>query len=279
MPWLPGKDYEGKSKAGPYGDFVVHVDDTLGRIVKALDDGKLSENTLLICTSDNGGFWFPEDIQRWKHRSNAHLHGQKSDLWEGGHRVPFIARWPGRIPAGSTSDEVICLTDLLATAASLVGSALPDDAGEDSFDLTPVLLGKKLNRPVREGTIHQSGDGTLAIRQGPWRLANALGSHGFSKPQNIKPKAGEPQGELYNLADDPMEKTNLWLERPEVVKRLTELLEKYRAEGRSRPRQGTIGYDPSGTYQTQIVTWCPAPCRSLSDWLTRTSRPLTPASH
>jgi arylsulfatase A-like enzyme len=237
MPWLPTKPYEGKSKAGPYGDFVVQVDDTLGRVMKALDDGKMADNTLLIFTSDNGAYWIPEDIQRWKHRANGNLHGQKSDLWEGGHREPFIARWPGKIAAGSVSNETICLTDLLATAAALNGKRLPDDAGEDSFSLLPVLLGKKLKQPLREATVHHSGDGTFAIRQGPWRLANALGSHGFSKPQNIKAKPGEAQGELYNLVEDPTEKTNLWLQQSEVVKRLTTLLEKYKSEGRSRLRE------------------------------------------
>jgi arylsulfatase A-like enzyme len=235
-PWLPTAEFEGKSGAGPYGDFVAQVDAVTGRVLKALDDAKLADDTLVIFTSDNGAHWLPSDIEKWKHRANDGWRGQKSDVWDGGHRVPFIARWPSHVPAGKTSDELICLTDVLATAAALVSDKLPADAGEDSFDLLPVLLGKKLVKPVREAVVHQSGDGTLGIRQGPWKLVTALGSHGFSVPRNVQPKPGGPQGQLYNLHDDPAEQHNLWLDRPEVVKRLTALLEKYKAEERSRPK-------------------------------------------
>jgi arylsulfatase A len=235
-PWLPTAEFEGKSKAGPYGDFVAQVDATVGRVLKALDDARLAGNTLVIFTSDNGAHWLPADITRWKHRANDGLRGQKADIWDGGHRVPFIARWPGKVRAGSTSKELICLTDLLATAAAVVGEKLPADAGEDSFNILPVLLGQKRDTRVREAVVHHSGDGTFGIRQGPWKLAMALGSHGFSIPKNIKPKKGEAQGQLYNLDDDPKEKNNLWLRKPETVKRLTALLEKYKTEGRSRPK-------------------------------------------
>jgi arylsulfatase A len=233
-PWLPVKEFEGKSGAGPYGDFVAQVDATLGEVMKALDDAKLADNTLLVFTSDNGAHWLPQDIARWQHRANDGLRGQKSDIWDGGHRVPFIVRWPGKVKPASVTSEIICLTDILATTAAIVGADLPADAAEDSFDFSPVLLGKKLDRPVREAVVHHSGDGTFGIRQGPWKLATALGSHGFSQPQDIKPVEGGPQGQLYNLDDDPEEKDNLWLKKPEVVKRLTDLLEKVKADGRSR---------------------------------------------
>jgi arylsulfatase A-like enzyme len=235
-PWVPTAEFVGKSGAGLYGDFVTQVDAVAGRVLKALDEAKLADDTLVILTSDNGAHWLPADIDKWKHRANDGLRGQKSDVWDGGHRVPFIARWPGHVPAGKTSKELVCLTDVMATAAALVGDKLPPDAGEDSFDLLPVLLGKKLERPVREAVVHQSGDGTLCVRQGPWKLATALGSHGFSLPRNVKPKPGGPQGQLYNLDDDPTEQHNLWLDKPEIVKRLSGLLEKYKAEGRSRPK-------------------------------------------
>jgi arylsulfatase A len=235
-PWVPTDDFRGKSGAGSYGDFVAQVDAALGRVMKALDGAKLADDTLLIFTSDNGAHWLPEDIARWRHRANDDLRGQKADIWDGGHRVPFLARWPGRVAAGGTSKEIICLTDFLATAAALVGAKLPDDAGEDSFDLSPVLLGRKTDGPVREAVVHHSSDGTFGIRQGPWKLCTALGSHGFSNPKDVKPQPGGPRGQLYNLDDDPEEKHNLWLEKPEVVKRLTDLLEKYKADGRSRPK-------------------------------------------
>jgi len=234
MPWVPAKKFEGKSKVGPYGDLVLEVDDTVGQVLTALEDAKLADNTLVLFTSDNGAYWTPGDIKEWKHRANAHLHGQKADIWEGGHRIPFIVRWPGKVRAGSTSDETICLTDLLATTAAIVGKRLPASAGEDSFDLLPVLWDKKPPRPIREATVIHSGDGTFAIRRGPWRLANALGSHGFSKPVNLEPKPGEARGELYNLDQDPDEKNNRWLHEPELVRSLTADLEKYKKDGRSR---------------------------------------------
>jgi arylsulfatase A-like enzyme len=235
-PWMPTEEFRGKSKAGYYGDFVAQVDASVGRVLKALDDAKLADNTLLIFTSDNGAHWLPEDIEKWGHRANDGLRGQKSDIWEGGHRVPFLVRWPGRVAAGRTSKELICLTDFLATVAAVVGAKLPADAGEDSYNLLPALRGDKLDKPIRAAIVHHSGDGTFAIRQGPWKLAMALGSHGFSKPHDIKPKPGEAKGQLYNLEDDPQERENLWLKKPEIVARLTALLEKYKSEGRSRPQ-------------------------------------------
>jgi arylsulfatase A-like enzyme len=234
MPVLPAQRFQGKT-AGPYTDFVTQCDDTVGRVLQALEATGTARNTLVIFTSDNGAYWFPGDIDKWGHRANADLHGQKADIWEGGHRVPFIVRWPGKVRPGTTSTEVICQTDLLATFAALVGSRLPRDAGEDSFNLLPLFRGQKLERPVREATILQSGDGTLAIRQGPWRLAPVRGSHGFSVPRNIVPGEGEPPGELYNLDADLSEQTNLWQRKPDVVRRLSALLERYQKEGRTRP--------------------------------------------
>jgi arylsulfatase A len=234
-PWMPTAEFRDKSKAGYYGDFVAQVDASVGRVLKALDEAKLSDNTLLIFTSDNGAWWRPEDIDKWGHRANDGWRGQKADIWDGGHRVPFLVRWPGRVAAGSTSKELICLTDFLATAAAVVGAKLPHDAAEDSFNLLPVLRGDKLDKPIHEAIVHHSADGTFGIRQGPWKLAMALGSHGFSNPRNVKPKPGEAKGQLYNLDDDPREQHNLWLEKPEIVARLTTLLDKYKREGRSRP--------------------------------------------
>jgi arylsulfatase A len=204
--------------------------------MNALADAHVAENTLLVFTSDNGAHWLPEDITKWSHRANNGWRGQKADIWDGGHRVPFIARWPGKIKAGSVSAELICLTDFLATAAAFTGAKLPVGAGEDSFDVSPVLLGKKHDQPIHEAIVHHSSDGTFGVRQGPWKLAMALGSHGFSLPKDLQPKPGEAQGQLYNLDDDAEEKNNLWLQKPEIVTRLTALLDKYKADGRSRPK-------------------------------------------
>jgi arylsulfatase A len=169
------------------------------------------------------------------HYPNGELRGIKADIWDGGHREPFIAHWPGKIPAGATCDELICLTDLLATCAAIVGAELPDNAGEDSYNILPALLGQKLAKSIREAVVHHSGSGMFAIRQGKWKLELGLGSGGFSTPRSVKPKPGGPAGQLYNLKEDLAESRNLWNEHLEIVERLTNLLEKYKQQGYSRP--------------------------------------------
>jgi arylsulfatase A-like enzyme len=236
-PWLPTAEFRGRSGAGDYGDFVAQTDAAVGRVLKTLDDAQLGANTLVIFTSDNGAHWLPVEIEKYGHRANGPWRGQKADIWEGGHRVPFIARWPGRIKANSVSDELICLTDLMATIAAVAGAALREDAAEDSYNILPALLDEKRKRPIREAIVHHSTDGTFAIRQGEWKLALGLGSHGFSDPRTINPKIGAAAGQLYNLKDDPGEQNNLWLRKPEIVARLTALLEKYQREGRSVARR------------------------------------------
>jgi arylsulfatase A-like enzyme len=162
--------------------------------------------------------------------------GIKADVWDGGHRMPFLARWPRHIAAGQTSTETICHTDLMATLAAILGATLPEDAGEDSYNVLPALLGAKLDAPIREATVHHSIRGLFAIRQGRWKLVAGLGSGGWTKPAGGKPRPGGPRGQLYDMATDPKENHNLWLERPDVVKRLTALLDRYKREGRSAPR-------------------------------------------
>lgn len=232
-PWLPSSQFQGKSQAGPYGDFVVQTDAMIGRVLQALANLQLADNTLVIFTSDNGAHWLPSEITQYNHHANGRRRGQKADIWEGGHRVPFIARWPGQIKPNSVSPELICLTDLLATTAAIVRAKLPTDAGEDSADISPALLGKPLTKPLREALVHHSIDGTFALRQGPWKLALGLGSHGFSEPKDSKANVGEARGQLYYLPDDPEEQRNLWLQNPGIVARLTALLEKYQRNGRS----------------------------------------------
>ncbi|MCI0461369.1 MAG: arylsulfatase [Gemmataceae bacterium] len=235
-PWLPTDKYLGKSKAGFYGDFVVQVDDTIGAVLDALDRLKLADDTLVIVTSDNGAHWTPEDIERFMHLANLFYRGQKADIWEAGHRVAFIARWPGRIRPGSTSEQTICLCDLLATCASIVGEKLPEKAGEDSYNLLPVLLGTHKGGAIRDATIHHSGSGMFAIRQGDWVFIDGLGSGGFSLPRTEKAKPGGPTGQLYNLARDPRQQDNVFAKHPEIVARMREALNQIRASGRSRPR-------------------------------------------
>ncbi|MCP4643160.1 MAG: arylsulfatase [bacterium] len=233
-PWVPVKEAEGRSEAGDYGDFVAQVDDTVGQVLDALERTGQAENTLIIVTSDNGSHWTPEFIEQWGHRANDGLRGQKADIWDGGHRIPFLARWPKQIEAGRRSDETICLTDLLGTCAALLGVELPEDAGEDSYNILPALLGEPHDTPIREATVHHSFSGMFSIRQGEWKLVLGLGSGGFSEPRHVDPEPDGPKGQLYNMAGDMAESRNMWDERPEIVERLTALLEKYRREGRSR---------------------------------------------
>jgi arylsulfatase A len=234
-PWVPTEEFRGRSRVGYYGDFVMQVDAVVGQVLEALDKQGLAETTLLILTSDNGSHWPVGDVEEWGHAANLHYRGQKSDIWEGGHRVPFIARWPGRIRAGTTCEETICHVDLLATAAAIVGHELPANAGEDSFNLLPALAGEDLTGPIRAATVHHSGSGTFAIRQGKWKLVvDNLGSGGFSDPRMVRPERGGPQGQLYNLEQDLGETKNLYEEHPEIVETLRRTLDELKASGRSR---------------------------------------------
>ncbi len=233
-PWLPLREYHNRSKAGIYGDFVSEIDDMLGRVLKALDDTGHAQNTLLSFTSDNGADWKIEDAARYAHRANADWRGEKADIWEGGHRIPFIARWPGHIRAGAVSKELGSLGDLMATTAALLNKPLPHDAAEDSFNLLPVLL-EKNEKPVREDIILHSIDGIFSLRVGNWKLEEGLGSGGFSAPRIVEPGEGGPKGQLYDLDADPAEQHNLYQVRPDVVDRLSSQLERYRRQGHTRP--------------------------------------------
>jgi arylsulfatase A len=231
-PWVPLPEFKGKSNAGDYGDYVVEVDAMVGAVLGAIQSSGLEENTLVILTSDHGADWKPNDIKRWNHRSNANWRGEKADVWEGGHRVPFIARWPGHIPADTVCDETGSLTDFLATLADCLQQSLPSDAGEDSFSLLPAFFGTS-HGPIREAIVSESNSGMFTIREGEWKLALGLGSGGFSAPREVEPVAGGPQGQLYNLRSDPSESNNVWLEHPDIVTRLTSMLNSYKSSGRS----------------------------------------------
>ncbi len=231
-PWLPPDLVKGRSADGPRGDMVMLADLCTGEMVRALDRLGLAEDTLLIFTSDNG----PHPGTNG-HQSAGSWRGLKSQIWEGGHRIPFVARWPKRVKPGMVSNEPICLVDLLATFAALTGAGLPEEAGPDSYDISPALFGKKGPDPIREALVSHSEDGTFAIRQGPWKLIlDNKTSGGWMAPAGRPPLPGTP-GQLYNLAADPGESHDLWEKRPEIVARLTALLEKYKRDGRSAPRR------------------------------------------
>lgn len=234
-PWLPAPEYEGRSKAGRYGDYVTMVDDMIGKVLKMVENSNMEENTLIIVTSDNGSDWRPKDIEETGHHANYIYKGRKADIYEAGHRIPFIATWKGVIPSGIKSDEVMCTTDLMATLAGMLNQSLPDNAGEDSYNLWPNFIGKAVSSPVREATVHHSLDGFFSIRKGKWKFTPHLGSGGFSIPKLIVSKPGEAPGTLYDIEDDPQEKNNLYQKYPEVVQELSQLLERYKNQGYSRP--------------------------------------------
>lgn len=234
-PWMPTEEFRGRTQVGYYGDFVAQVDATVGKLLDVLHERKLDENTLVIFTSDNGAHWLSTDIEKYGHRSNASWRGMKADVYEGGHRVPMIVRWPGVVAAGSRSDQLVCLTDWMATLAEIVVQLLPITEGPDSYSLYNTLTGRP-SRGAREAIVHHSSDGTFAIRKGPWKLATKLGSHGFTVPKDVTPEPGGPQGQLYNLADDPGETNNRWLDEPAIVQELTALLTDYRTAENSRQR-------------------------------------------
>ncbi len=234
-PWLPTDRFKGASDAGDYGDFVRLVDWSVGQLLSTLDSLDLTDNTLVMLTSDNGADWTDADKAQYDHLANAGFRGRKADIWEAGHHIPFIARWPGVIAPNTRSDALTSLTDLTATLAALLGRDLDEETAEDSYNLLPVLRGHSLDHPIRETIVHHSLDGMFAIRKGHWKLILGRGSGGFTAPRRYTPQAGEPAGQLYNLAYDPSETTNRYDERPDLVAELTELLEKYQREGRSRP--------------------------------------------
>ena len=235
-PWLPAPDFRGKSGAGMYGDFVMMVDHEIGRVCAALDAAGMARNTLLVFTSDNGPVWYPHDVTRLGHDAAGGLRGMKGDAWEGGHRMPFIVRWPGRVAAGTRSDQTVCFTDLMATFAEMVGMKLPTPAGPDSFSLLPVLEGRQpADKPVRGPIVMQSArGGAMLIRSGDWKLIDQPGSGGFSKSQ--QPRPGDPPGQLYNLREDPAERNNLYQKHPERVEALMRMMKQIVDSPASRPR-------------------------------------------
>ena len=235
-PWLPSEDFVGRSQASLYGDFAHMVDAMIGRVLATLEARQLHQNTLVIFTSDNGPVWYDSDVERFDHDSSGGLRGMKADAWECGHRMPFIARWPGRIAAGSVTEQTICFTDLMATFARLNNVELPAGAGPDSFDISPVLLGlHPPDQPIRGPIVMKSGSGFMTVREGPWKYIEGLGSGGFSRPKRVAPTADGPQGQLYHLLNDPGEIDNQFSLRPDVVARLKQQLHTIEHSQQTRP--------------------------------------------
>jgi len=233
-PILPNPAWRGKSGLNQYGDFVMETDAEVGRLLKALDDQGLNENTFLVFTSDNGcspSANYPELLAKG-HNPSGRLRGHKADIYEGGHRVPFLVRWPAKVKAGQTAQQLTSLIDFTATVADILGVKLPDNAAEDSFSFLPALTGEA-GQDVRESLVHHSIGGYFAIREGPWKLALCPGSGGWSNPRPGQEPVETPKVQLFNLTTDLAEVENLEAKHPEVVARLTQKLESLVANGRS----------------------------------------------
>jgi arylsulfatase A len=229
-PWMPTTEFSSKSRVGAYGDFVMQTDAVVGRVLEAIERLGFVKETLVVLTSDNGSHWPEADIARWGHRSNGPWRGQKADIHEGGHRVPFIVRGPG-VKEGSTCDATACLVDAFATVCDLLGDSLPADGAEDSFSLMPLLRGAP-EKFTRAPVIHHSSNGMFAIRSGSLKWIEGKGSGGFTK---VPTAPADPPGQLYDLAKDPAEARNLYTEKAEDVARLAAELQEARVRGRTRP--------------------------------------------
>jgi arylsulfatase A len=234
-PVWPAERFRERTDLGPYADFVTQVDWSVGRVLDALDRMGIREDTLVIFTSDNGSYMYrwPEDqpdhlenagIQGYhpdSHKANAGWRGTKADIWEAGHRIPFIARWPGFADPGGVCEETVCLTDFMATCADIVGVELPDDAGEDSYSLFPLIKGEDW-AVSRAPVIHHSANGIFSLRDGRWKMVFGSGSGGREKPVG---EAFEKPYYLFDLAEDPGETQNVIDRHPDIAALLTEKLE------------------------------------------------------
>ena len=246
LPSFAAEEFKGKTKSGPHGDFIFEMDYVVGELMKTLERLGVADNTLVMFASDNG----PE-VPTVINMRKTHAHdgarpwrGVKRDQWEGGHRTPFIVRWPGKVKAGTTSDQLTSLTDVMATCGQIVGAKLPNDAAEDSYNMLEVLLGTQGNKPVRRYMLQQTPTLALSIREGKWKYLDHKGSGGNNydrtgdwgmKQYALKDTDPDAPGQLYNLQIDPGETNNLYSKHPEIVKRLKGQLEIYKKSGRSAP--------------------------------------------
>lgn len=247
-PIVPDPEFKGRTGINPYADFVVQIDHEVGELVKAVENTPGFENTIIIFTSDNGPSPWADfkTLNSKGHYPNHIFRGHKADLYEGGHHVPCIMSWPAVIKQAETISQTFSLNDFMATFAAVTGYKLSDNEAVDSYNFLPAIIKPSSTKIIREATVHHSVDGLFAIRRGDWKLLFSPGSGGWSYPRPGKEEAGFPPVQLYNLTDDPSEKTNLASVNPAIVNELTELLEKYISIGRSTPgrRQKNDGVYP-----------------------------------
>jgi arylsulfatase A-like enzyme len=256
-PLVPSERWQGKSGLGDYADFVMETDWVVGEVLAELDARGIAESTLIIFTSDNGCSPMADipDLAKKGHKVNGPLRGHKADIFEGGHRVPFLVRWPTTVKPGSTCAATVCTTDLFATAAEIVGTKVPENAAEDSFSMLPLLKGEE--GFTRTYTIHHSINGSFAIRQGKWKLSLCPGSGGWSDPKPGKATQGMYPVQLYDLESDLAESNNLAEGQPEKVNEMADLLSKAIRDGRSNPgaKQENDGWP--GTTPEEVLELLP----------------------
>ncbi|MDO6736294.1 arylsulfatase [Wenyingzhuangia sp. 2_MG-2023] len=234
-PIVPSEKWRGKSELGPYGDFLMETDWVVGEVLKALDKQNLAKNTIVLFSTDNGcspAAKIPA-LQKKGHSPSGNLRGNKADIYEGGHRVPFIIRWPEVIEAGTQTDRLTCMTDFIATCSDITGITLDETSGVDAISFLPTL--KNPTKTNREDIISHIINGSFSIRKGNWKLALCPGSGGWSTPRAGKTPAGSPSLQLFDLSSDIAETTNLYDKYPEKVEELTQLLQSYVDKGRSTP--------------------------------------------
>ena len=243
-PIVPATQFKGTSRAGLYGDYVQEVDWTVGQILQVLERSFLERNTLVIFTSDNGSRggdgtnWLGTigSVKRFGHSPNGNLRGYKGDIWEGGHRVPFIVKWPNRIKSRQIRDDLLCQVDCMATIANVIGYRLPENSAEDSYDFSEIFLGQESHKTVRKTLVNHSVDGSFALRKGDWKLIFTDDSGGFSNVLFPEGFGITTPGQLYNLTEDIQEQHNLYEAYPEMVNELTSLFNDIKRHDGSRPK-------------------------------------------
>jgi arylsulfatase A-like enzyme len=253
-PVVPSKDFQGKSGIAPIADFLMETDWAAGQVIEAIDEAGVADNTLVIFTADNGHSHYTgwEQLVEAGHLPSGPYRGHKGDISEGGHRVPFVVRWPQRVAAGASSEQMVCLTDIFATCADILGTELPADGAEDSLSFLPALLGES-DENGRGELMNHSNFGEFAYRDGPWKLVFRMGG------SSLEQSRGQPTGaELYNLDSDLGEQNNLGRERPEIVERLTAGLKALIERGASRVGVEALNDTLVRFDITQTKRWGPA---------------------
>lgn len=256
-PIMPTPPFQGKSGLNPYGDFVLEIDHYIGQLVEKLKALDLEENTMIVFTSDNGCAPMAnyEVLTSKGHNPSAWFRGTKADIFEGGHREPFIVKWPSKVAAGSTCDQTICTTDFMATCADILGLDLADDTAEDSFSMLPLLEDPGTKKYKREYTVNHSLNGSFALRQGKWKMIFCPGSGGWSEPRpNAKNIKELPKFQLYDLEEDPEEKNNLYEQEPKIAAKLKKLMASCIEDGRSTPGAKQQNENPMDGKPWQQIT-------------------------